>query len=392
MEQAAMASADEHHQGDEHGPPVDFFGYVRPVDQLNPDFVKLAEHESYSPARQIIEPMMRWYEDADGNFVEQFQTTGFDQRIWELYLFAAFIEMGYRLNRRDPVPDFLCSGLLGQFAVEAVTVGPTREGGVIVPPPPLDTMEAKLAYTRQYMPIKFGSALFSKLQKSYWERPNVTGKPLLFAIEDFSSPGSMMFTRSALPNYLYGYEHDWERGVDGEVRIIPRKIATHQWGEKVIPSSFFDLPGAENVSAVLFSNSGTIAKFSRMGVIGKFGSSRVLIVREGTRIDLDPKAVTPKLFRHIVNAQNYVETWAEGLDVYHNPKARIPLPEHCVPGAAHHHLQADGQLVSQTPDWHPLGSFTRHFCPVNVDAVLHRLAASPDLTSDAAVTSIIDSE
>ena len=26
--------------------------------------------------------------DADGNFVEQFQTTGFNARIWELYLFG----------------------------------------------------------------------------------------------------------------------------------------------------------------------------------------------------------------------------------------------------------------------------------------------------------------
>lgn len=175
MEQAAMAPAEAHHQGDERGAPVDFFAYVRPGEQLNPDFVKLTVQESYSPARQIIEPMMRWYEDADGNFIEQFQTTGFDQRIWELYLFAAFTEMGYELDRSDPVPDFLCSGLPGQLAVEAVTVGPTRKGGAVVPPPPLDTPEDMLAYIRQYMPIKFGSALFSKLRRAYWERRTSLG-------------------------------------------------------------------------------------------------------------------------------------------------------------------------------------------------------------------------
>jgi large subunit ribosomal protein L30 len=32
----------------------------------------------YSPARELIKAMMRFYEDADGNFVEQFQTTAFD--------------------------------------------------------------------------------------------------------------------------------------------------------------------------------------------------------------------------------------------------------------------------------------------------------------------------
>jgi hypothetical protein len=47
-------------------------------------------------------------------------------------------------------------------------------------------------------------------------------------------------------------------------------------GQKVIPSGFFDLPGPENVSAVLFSNSGTISKFNRMGVVAGFGSRRVV--------------------------------------------------------------------------------------------------------------------
>lgn len=384
MEQVAMAPPEEHYQGDERGAPVDFFGYTRPVKQLNPGFVQLAEHEAYSPARQIIEPMMRWYEDADGNFIEQFQTTGFDQRIWELYLFAAFIELGYQLDRSDPVPDFLCSGLRGQFAVEAVTVGPTKEGGRIVPPPPLDTTEDVANYLRNFMPIKFGSALFSKLRKAYWERPNVASKPLVFAVEDFSSPASMTRTRSALDSYLYGYEHDWERDAAGKLNILPRKIETHQWGEKVIPSNFFALPGAENVSAVFFSNSGTIAKFNRMGVIGGFGSPRVLVIREGTCVDLDPNAAAPKLFRRVVNAPNYVETWVEGLDVFHNPRARIPLEERAVPGAAHHYLGEGGQRVSRTPDWHPLASFTRNIFPVDVESMLAHLAAAQEEAEDTA--------
>lgn len=29
--------------------------------------------------------MMRHFVDVDGNFVQQFQTTAFDSRIWELY-------------------------------------------------------------------------------------------------------------------------------------------------------------------------------------------------------------------------------------------------------------------------------------------------------------------
>ncbi len=260
MEKAALAPPEDHHQGDETGGAVDFFDFTRKAEQLSPDFVQLATLEAYSPARHIIEVMMRWYEDADGNFIEQFQTTGFDQRIWELYLFAAFTEMGYQLDRNVAVPDFLCFGLDGALAVEAVTVGPTQQGGEVVGPPPLTTAEEIETYLRHYMPIKFGSALFSKLKKAYWQRPNVTGKPLLFAVEDFSSAASMTHSRAALERYVYGYEHDWHFDALGSLVIMPQKIETHSWGDKEIPSGFFDQPGSENVSAILFSNSGTIAK------------------------------------------------------------------------------------------------------------------------------------
>jgi hypothetical protein len=53
----------------------------------------------------------------DGNFVEQFQTRGFDARIWELYLFAAFREMNYGIERVHAVPDFECVNPLARFAV-----------------------------------------------------------------------------------------------------------------------------------------------------------------------------------------------------------------------------------------------------------------------------------
>ncbi len=80
---------------------------------------------------------MRWHEDLDGNFVEQFQSTAFDQRIWELCLFALLIELGYVIDANNAVPDFIVRGLRGKMAIEAVTVGPTRLNGEIVPRQPL---------------------------------------------------------------------------------------------------------------------------------------------------------------------------------------------------------------------------------------------------------------
>ena len=375
MEEAALAPPENHYQGDEKGHPVDFFSFARPLKTLNSDFLQLAKLEAYSPAREIIKVMMRWYEDADGNFIEQFQTTGFDQRIWELYLFAVFTEMGYQLEQNEPIPDFICSGIMGSFAVEAVTVGPTRRGRTVIDPPPLTSPGEIQTYLTQYMPIKFGSALFSKLKKEYWKHSNVAGKPLIFAIEDFSSPASLIHSRSALERYVYGYQYDWSFNSHNSLIITPKKIMVHSWDGKEIQSGFFDLPGAENISAILFSNSGTIAKFNRMGILGNFGSKRVLLVREGTCVDFDPNAVEPKNFRHVVNTPNYSESWAEGLDVYHNPKAITPLDPELMPSAAHHFLQKDGTIVSNTPDWHPLASVTAHFAPVDVESEVKRIMA-----------------
>jgi hypothetical protein len=359
MERVAAQPDDEYYQGDETGKPVDFFTSVVPEHRLNPNFVTLRDQEGFSAAKGIIEEMMRWYEDVDGNFIEQFQTTGFDARIWELYLFAAFREMLYTIDRTHPAPDFLCENPGARFYVEAVTVNPTRDKtGAIVPEPEIKTQQDFDQYRLHYMPIKFGSPLTSKLARRYWELPHVADTPLLFAIQDFSALRSMVRSRSAFEIYIYGYVHDWEREADGTLKIIPRKVESHQWGTKEIPSGFFDLPDAENVAAVVFSNSGTISKFNRMGFLAGFGSPRLRLERVGFAVNLDPNATDPVQFHHSVNDPDYRELWSEGLDIWHSPRAKHPLDHVALPFAAHHWLRPDGQVESLTPDWHPLGSMT----------------------------------
>jgi len=373
MREAARARAEDHHQGDEEGQPIDFFTHLHDAQRLHPSFVQLTTNEGYSPARAIIEPMMRWYEDADGNFIEQFQTTGFDQRIWELYLFAMLVEAGYVLDRDHNTPDFCCTGLFGPLFIEAVTVGPTLKNGEIVPPPPFESPEEIERFLNEYMPIKFGSPLYTKLQKKYWEQPHVAGAPFVLAVADFSSPMSMVHSSSALERYLFGYEHVAKNDANGNITILPKRIEQHSWEGKTIPSGFFRLPNSEHVSAVISSNAGTIAKFNRLGIIGKFGSKRVLLIRTGKMVDHNPNARHPKLFKVFVNAAGYEEDWIEGLNVYHNPNAKIPLRMEMLPGAAHHFCDDAGQITSYTPHFHPMSSTTEHHLPVDVDQIMAKV-------------------
>lgn len=351
---------EESKQGDAKGPPVDFFTPLRKSKQPpNSGFMALRDREGFSPAKACIEPMMRWYEDADGNFVEQFQTTGFDARIWELYLFATFTEAGFSIDRKSAVPDYTCWGVAGEFCAEATTVNPSRdETGALIPPPPIENETQYQDILRNYLPIKYAGPLTSKLAKRFWEQPNAAGKPLVFAIQDFHMPMAMTFSRSALPTYLYGNTHAAQRELDGSLKIVVTPVETHQWNKKVIPSGFFKLEGAENVSAVIFNASATLSKFNRIGVLTGFGSKRVRLTRTGVAINLDPNASEPIKFRHEVNDAGYTETWIEGMDVYHNPWAKHPLNPDMLPGAAHHRLLPDGQVLSTSPDWQPLSSIT----------------------------------
>jgi hypothetical protein len=263
---------EDFYQGDERGTPLDVFSPVVPSSELNPSFLLVATHESFIPSRSVIERMMPFFEDVDGNFVREFQTGGFDARIWELYLFAALTEMGFAFDRSFQAPDYLCRSLGPEMFVEAVTANPTVVGGIAAEPFPEDDVGAMKEYFLEYMPIKWGSPLISKLNKRYWELPHVTGKPLILAIQDFHGPMAMSFSFGTLLPYLYGVSFSALYDERGNLVVGTAERSTHTWRGKTIPSGFFRQPGAEHVSAVLSNPVGTISKFNRMGIVAGFGA------------------------------------------------------------------------------------------------------------------------
>lgn len=343
-------------QGD-YSRGVDLFTPVLAEERLHPFFVGLASNPAFLPAKEMIRAMMPAFIDIDGNFVEQFQTVGFDARLWELYLNSYLREEELFIDRPRPSPDFLVTKFGQSVAIEAVIVGrrtgsPARyfksSDDPVRMPLPND-------YTHE-MPIRFGSPLFTKLRKEYWNLPHVTGKPLVFAIADFHDDQSMLWSSAALIRYLYGMDHAFHYNDAGELIIVPSAITTHQ-GSKTIPSGFFRQPNSEYVSAVLFSASGTISKFNRLGRQAGFADPDVTLIRIGTCHDHDPRASMPKMFRYVVD-ETCKETWAEGMSMFHNPRALHPVPQELFPSIAHHRLRDDGQIVSRIPEFHPYGSIT----------------------------------
>lgn len=337
---------------------VDLFSPVVPISKQHPFFARLANEESFLSARRVINEMMPHFVDIDGNFVEQFQSSGFDSRLWELYINSYLVEEQLFIDRTKHAPDFMVTKYGETVGIEAVIVGRKKEAPSLLfrePSRPITPEEIQKEHENA-MPLRFGSTLFSKLQKKYWELPHVAGNPLVIAIADFHDDQSMLWSSTALENYLYGvrHEHHYE---DGSLVIDPITIKKHIKPDGTeIPSGYFFQPDAEHISAVLFSASGTISKFNRLGRQAGFGSPNVKMFRMGTRYDNDPNASTPKIFKYEVTEDSQ-ETWGEGVSMFHNPNAVHPVPEELFPSIAHHRFENE-QIVSTIPEFHPFASQT----------------------------------
>lgn len=340
---------------------ADLLTPVVPSFEWHPGFRALLEYAGHGPARRLIRELYSTFVDRDGNFVQQFQTGGFDQRTWELFLYALLRDMGAAFDWSNNAPDFVFTFRGVQLAIEATTANPAGGGPVAQGPPEARPEVERWRQLEHVYPIRLGSALYSKLKGKYWDLPQVRGRPFIIAIQDFHEPGSLHHTDAALWRYLYAISGTWHFDESGVLIIDEKTTATHENGAKVIPSGFFSLPDAEYISAVMFGNTGTIAKFNRMGFLtGYSDDTKILMVRSRLCYDHTPNSATPAAFSYMVgHPLAPPETWGQGLSVYHNPRALLPLPHDLLPLAYHFH---DGRrLRSLLPDFHPLWSQTAIF-------------------------------
>ena len=109
-------------QGDT-GKSIDFFSPIVAGAKLHPYFVILRDSDAHFPAREMLNHMAPNFHDIDGNFLEKFQTTGFDARLWELYSNAYLVEEELFLNREFNAPDFIIEKFGTKVGIEATIVG-----------------------------------------------------------------------------------------------------------------------------------------------------------------------------------------------------------------------------------------------------------------------------
>ena len=311
----------------------------------NPLILEIRNNPKWQAARMVILEELKSYADADGNFLEQFQTTGFDQRLWELYLNSYFREEGFKISKYSDI-DFVLEKSSHILGVEAVTVACKTLSVCSFP-----SQISKGLYSKIF--LEYSSALTTKLKKRYWNKKYIKNKPLLLAIENFSDSFELIGGINVLCDYLYGIEPDSSR----------KTFKVHK-GENVrkpngatVETGFFNLPETENISAIISTSQGTLSKFNRIGIYKGYAPRDIRCLQFTAEYNRAPDATLPKPVVRIVSPGENAETWGEGITVFHNPNAKNKFPKELFEEAAHVELKGE-YLISNIPDYFSFNSIT----------------------------------
>ena len=161
---------------------MDIFKTITKETEQNPQWQTLNSHKGFGPAKKLLDEICQPLTDKDGNFVQQFQTTGFYQRLWEIFLHSFFVENTFQVLQKHDRPDFQLLKDKTEIFVEACSSNPavndkfTNE--FIDASIKAKDKEAE-SDLKDYYTIKIGSILFSKLTKKYWELEWVKSKQVL---------------------------------------------------------------------------------------------------------------------------------------------------------------------------------------------------------------------
>lgn len=317
---------------------------------VSAEFELLAGTVSHVPALLAVGECYLALPKPDANFVTDLQTNNFASRLFELYLHACLREQGLIVRQDHVSPDFWIEKGGADCWIEAVTANSEtpRAGGIgDWVHAPEDRHERLTGAPAE----RFAKTLRGKLQRNYHKMDHVKGRSFAIAIADFHESGSMAWSREALPTYLYGIRADVE-GEGAHRRAIGTSIA-NLTGKHGIPAGLFRDPDFAHLSAVIFSNAGTLAKFNRMGFLAGWRPPGLEMIRRGILFDRTPGALEPIDFELTVGSDEYQslwpwgEAWCQELEVFHNPQAVHPIPFDLIPGATHW-FKRDGDIECST--------------------------------------------
>ncbi len=104
---------------------LDLFTPIAEDEKQHPLF-KMMLQEQYKPEQDVLNSWAQGFEDRDGKFIYEFQTT-FESSMWELYLHAFLKDLGAQTDFSHHAPDFVTE-LDRHITLEATIAAPPQGG------------------------------------------------------------------------------------------------------------------------------------------------------------------------------------------------------------------------------------------------------------------------
>lgn len=343
---------------------MDLFTPILPNDKLHRNF-KIIMNNRY--LTEIISSLAVGFEDRDGKFVKEFQST-FNSCLWEIYCYAVFKEMGFKFDFSKDRPDFILNYKEFPLNVECVISNPAQNAI-----PEYDVAE-KL-YSRKHLEeivydqvVRLLNSISSKICKyrnNYGNLQFVSNNPFVIAVHTFEQPGFMKANTEAIRMALYGWNYDKRNNLD---RFVSEVIKSKN---VKVPAALFSNNSCPEISGVFFTTLATTGKFRalsnepfcifeqlRFNDSSPFRTYQIdcrLPCKRGTQkfyryksiLDGIVNEVKPINFQRIgarprnpeVKTSGYKESLTDGLHLYLNPYAINPIPPELLDIFAEYNVQ-----------------------------------------------------
>lgn len=378
---------------------MDLFETSMPEDRLHNSFKQILSDPLYAPVKEVIQSWGVGLFDRSGEqkkFCNEFQTT-FNSSFWELYLNKVFMELGFHVDYTKASPDFCLKTADGyEFNVEAVVADRSHDSSsnsaMLSNDEPKYHNTVKLAGK-----IKDKRDIFTGIKGNkfpYSSLEHVQKRPFVIAIAPFNSDDSLMQNNEIINRVLFGLDTPDEDALlngkqDRILSIVKPSGAS-------VPLGIFTNDSFKEISAVIFSTTGTFSKAVVESGINRviratyyrdmsneqfanaegaktlgvnhynLGAMNYLIT---TRYSFGDRIFGADM--HIYHSRHHHETHSDGLHVYYNPYASIPLETsvmhakeithnfYDVKANAPNHRHPDGALISRQAFEPTAGVFER---------------------------------
>ncbi|MDE2816056.1 MAG: glycosaminoglycan attachment site [Chloroflexota bacterium] len=297
---------------------INLFAPAVAEERQHPIFSRLQQPE-YLPEQEVLNHWSEGFVDRDGKFVQEFQTS-FESSMWELYIFACIKDLGGKVEFSHIAPDFVTSLADQDLCIEATVARPAQGSAPPHGAGPPDPLNDLYAFNAESM-LRICNSFERKAKKylrSYGSFSHVQGKPYVIALAPFSSPHSHFSVDRPIATALYGIFADEEATLSlGLPEILQYAVnAVAKTPSTDVDLGYFCDADYDFVSAVIYSP------------IANWGKIRALAAAPNAwtfyhTLHRNPNSLAPR-FRSAMK-QDYTEHLLDGLYIFHNPFARIPL-------------------------------------------------------------------